>query len=238
METKDYVESVKDQLTGFGTLESELSDDAYVRIINTALQELNRYYNGTELAEVKGSACIDLKEYPEISTVVHVYRTEGVGYSTNSSHGEADPVYMSQLQMFNFGSTAYSSSWVSNYGSYSSAQRISNTLSTDLAFKEDKTGQKLYINLPQGIPDVLSVEYIPYLRDASQVKGEHWQDILLRLSLAHAKIALGRVRTRFTQSSGAVWTSDGETILNEGKEELTTIRESLRTANDYFTPID
>jgi len=39
------------------------------------------------------------------------------------------------------------------------------------------------------------------------------------MSLAYAKLTLGRIRTRFTQSN-ALWTQDGETLLAEGKEEL------------------
>ena len=72
MELLDYVDSIKDQLTGFGVLESELSDDAYKRIVNTAVKELNRYYNDTEVIEVPGESCIDLNKYPTISNVINV----------------------------------------------------------------------------------------------------------------------------------------------------------------------
>jgi hypothetical protein len=48
---------------------------------------------------------------------------------------------------------------------------------------------------------------------------------------------LGRIRTRFTQSN-ALWTQDGETILNEGKEELTALRERLMTNDNLILPID
>lgn len=236
MELLDYVESIKDQLTGFGVLESELTEDAYKKIVNTAVKELNRYYNDTEIIEVPGSQCIDLKEYPTISNVVNVYRSTGVGLA-GTTEDERDPVMMSQLQMFNFGNKNFANEWAYRYGVYSTAQKISNTMSTDLMFREDKHGGKLYINLPQGIPDTLSIEYIPLLRDASEVKGAYWQDVLLKLSLAHAKVALGRARTRFTQSN-ALWSSDGETILTEGKEELAAIRERLTNSVDLFMPLD
>ena len=110
-------------------------------------------------------------------------------------------------------------------------------MSSDLMFREDKIGQKLYVNLPQGLPDTLAIEYVPVIEDVSEVKGEYWQDVLLRLALAHAKIALGRARTRFTQS-GAIWSSDGDTILAEGKEELAAIREKLSSSVDLFMPLD
>lgn len=120
---------------------------------------------------------------------------------------------------------------------WNTLQQMKNTLSTDLMFKENRVNNELYINFAGNIPEKVTIEYIPILKDVSQIKSEHWQDILMRLTLAHTKIALGRIRTRFTQS-GALWTGDGETILNEGKEELTTLREQLRVANDYFFPVD
>ena len=236
MELLDYVDSIKDQLTGFGVLESELSDDAYKRIVNTAVKELNRYYNDTEVIEVPGESCIDLNKYPTISNVINVYRSTGVGLA-GTTDSERDPVMMSQLQMFNFGNKNFANDWSYRYSIYSTAQRISNTMSTDLMFKEDKIGHKLYVNLPQGLPETIVIEFVPILRDASEVKGEYWQDVLLRLALAHAKIALGRARTRFTQS-GAIWSSDGDTILAEGKEELAAIRDKLSSSVDLFMPLD
>lgn len=116
-------------------------------------------------------------------------------------------------------------------------QRMANTVSTDLDFREDKDNRKLYVTFSQGKPSTLCIEYFPRLMDPSDITHEYWQDILLRLSLAHVKIALGRVRTRFTQS-GALWASDGETILNEGNTELTNLRETLRTNTDLALPLD
>ena len=236
MELEDYIDSIRDQLTGFGVLESELPEDAYERIVSTAVKELNRYYNDTEIIEVPGESCIDLSKYPKINNVLNVYRSTGAGLA-GVDDKERDPVAMSQLQMFNFGNKNFANDWIYRYSIYSTAQRISSTMSSDLMFREDKIGQKLYVNLPQGLPDTLAIEYVPVIEDASEVKGEYWQDILLRLALAHAKIALGRARTRFTQS-GAIWSSDGDTILAEGKEELAAIREKLSSSADLFMPLD
>ena len=51
------------------------------------------------------------------------------------------------------------------------------------------------------------------------------------------KVALGRIRTRFTQSN-ALWTQDGETLLQEGNEELKELREILRVNSTLFYPVD
>ncbi len=238
MELKDYIDNIKFQLTG-GVLESEIDDKGYENIINMSLKELNRYYNGTRLLELDcPGTCIDISDHPEINTIVNVYRLNGTSVGADSNTDSTiDPVAMSQLQMYNFGSGYYSQSWIHNYSAYTLTQRLSNTMSTDLNFKEDKDAKKLYINLPMGVPPKITIEYIPQLNDVSDVIGEYWSDILLKLALAYAKIALGRIRTRFKQSN-ALWEGDGDTILAEGTSELSALRETLRTANDYTLPVD
>jgi len=51
------------------------------------------------------------------------------------------------------------------------------------------------------------------------------------------KIILGRIRTRFTQSN-ALWTQDGEKLLEEGNTDLKELREILRANSNLITPID
>jgi len=55
--------------------------------------------------------------------------------------------------------------------------------------------------------------------------------------MAHSKIALGRIRTRYTQD-GALWKGDGDIILKEGTDELTALRDRLRDHTDLILPID
>ena len=236
MEEIDLLEMTKLQLFG-GVLESEISDESFKKIIDMSIKELNAYYNETEFKTIAASSCIDLEPYPEIYTVMNVYRTDGVSSSGNTTDGATDPWVVSQLQMYNLGVGAYASNWIYNLGSYSTAQRLANTMSTDLNFRESKKDRKLYINFSSGVPSSITLEYIPRLHDTSEVESEYWQDMLKRLVLAHSKIALGRIRTRYTQSN-ALWTSDGDRILEEGTNELNDLREKMRTANDMFLPVD
>ena len=120
-----------------------------------------------------------------------------------------------------------------NYAAWSTSLQVRNTLSTDLAFRYDKVTNKLYINVSSGVPTYITIEYVPRFDSVDQITTDYWIDILLRLSTALTKIAVGRVRTRYTQSN-ALWTQDGETILTEGKEELNAIREHL-LANTQLT---
>lgn len=112
-----------------------------------------------------------------------------------------------------------------------------NTTSTDMAFKQDKNAQKLYINSQYDNPSYVTIEYIPVYQRVEEITSDYWIDILKRISLALVKIALGRVRTRYTQSN-ALMQDDGSTMLAEGNEELKELRETLRSNNSLFLPVD
>lgn len=233
MDLKDYVDKIKFQLTG-GVIECEINDKGLEKIVLMAMEEMNRYYNVTDLIQVKASSCIDLMEYPEIESILSVHRIAGVGNGNNSI---TDPAYVSQLQMYNTYSGYYSNDWIYRYLNYATNQQIANTSSTDLDFRYDELGKKLYVNYSVGTPSQLVIEFVPKLHDPSEVVTNFWQDILYKLSLAHTKVILGRIRTRYVQSN-ALWTDDGATLLAEGNDELSTLREQLRVATDLVLPID
>lgn len=199
MDLKDYVEKIKFQLTG-GVIECEVNDKGLEKIVLMAMEEMNRYYNVTDFIQVKASSCIDLLEHPEIESILAVHRITGTG---TGSAGDAvsDPAYVSQLQMYNSYAGYYSNDWIYRYLNYATNQQIANTSSTDLDFRYDELGKKLYVNYSLGAPSQLVIEFVPKLRDPSEVVTNFWQDILYKLSLAHAKVILGRIRTRYVQSN-------------------------------------
>ena len=57
------------------------------------------------------------------------------------------------------------------------------------------------------------------------------------MSIALVKIVLGRIRTRYTQSN-ALWTQDGDKLLDEGTTELKELREILRTNDNLILPLN
>ncbi len=52
-------------------------------------------------------------------------------------------------------------------------KQIRNTISTDLAFREDKHACKLYINNNISSPGNITVEYIPKLRSVEDIKSDY-----------------------------------------------------------------
>ena len=247
MVLSDYRDEIKLKLTG-DLLETELDDNTIDRVIKSSLRELQRYISSSNLITVPYKQCIDLSN-PEdtngvqlkVNSVIMVYRTEdlsGNGTPDNYGVSMSDPMQVAQWQLLSgMGNLNYFQDAVYNYSAWTTLEQIRNTTSTDLAFRFDKATNKLYINVSEGTPHRITIEYIPVFQDVSEVTSDYWIDILMRLSLAQTKVTLGRIRTRYVQSN-ALWSQDGDTILQEGKEELENIRQMLLDNSELTYPID
>ena len=149
MKLEEILDEIKLELTGY-ILDMEITDETLVQVINKALRELERYWDETTMLTCPYASCIDLdgeffKE--KVSSIVKIYRTEGVGDNTGLSVLN-DPVQMAQFAIFSNGGTMYNlQDYVMNYASWMTMYKIKNTMSTDLAFKEDRHNKKLYINI-------------------------------------------------------------------------------------------
>ncbi len=245
MDIAAYRDLIKLQLTG-ELLDLELEDSTIDKIINAALIELQRYICSTELATIPYSKCIDLNNVKDqfgnevkISSVSRVFRTAGYTEAGSSdTTGMLDPMYVSQWQILSATGNLYNfQDYALNFASWNTLLQIRNTLSTDLAFRFDKFGNKLYINTSSNPPSRITVEYIRRYDSVEEITSDYWTDMLIRLSLALAKVTVGRIRTRYTQTN-ALWTQDGEQLLSEGTTELQELREYLRTNTQLVYGID
>ena len=240
MTKNDVVEELKLELTG-QVLEMELDDSTLDLTINKALRELQRYWDETTLVTIPYASCINYAGTPleESSSIVRVYRTVGVGNSEDAGNSVTmDPMYAQQWMVFSNAGTMYNlQDYVMNYAAWNTLSQVRNTMSTDLAFREDKHACKLYINNNISSPGSITVEYIPKLRSVEDIKSDYWKDVLVRMSLDLVKIQIGRIRTKFTQSN-ALWTLDGDKLLEEGNTDLKELREILRANSNMAYPID
>jgi hypothetical protein len=239
MKLDDILSEIKIELTGY-ILDMEITDETLVSIVNKALRELARYIDETTMISVPFASCIDLDgEFfrEKVSSIVKVYRTEGLGNSSGGISVMNDPLQMAQFAIFSNGGTMYSlQDYVMNYASWATTNQIKNTMSTELTFKEDRHNKKLYIN-KQNAPSMVTIEYIPKLTSVEDIQSDYWIDILIKYCVALTKIVLGRIRTRFTQSN-ALWTQDGDKILEEGNTELKELREILRVNSNMVFLLD
>lgn len=224
MEMKDILSEIKLELTG-NILELELDDASLEQIVNKALREIQRYIDSTQLMTIPFARCIDLKD-SNVSSVSRVFRVNayGLDYTQGTVN---DPFYMQKFALFSNGANIYNlNSWTLNYGAWVTMGQIRNTMSTDLALKFDKQGDKLYINC-QDEPQLITIEYVPKFIKPEDVKSDYWIDVLIRLSVALTKQIIGRIRTKYT-TTNPLWAMDGEQMLAEGNAELDALREQLR----------
>jgi len=238
MKLENILDEIKLELTGY-ILDMEITDETLVSVINKALRELARYWDESTKITIPYASCINLEgEFFEekVSSIVKVYRTEGMGDSGGLSVIN-DPVQMAQFAIFSNGGTMYNlQDYVMNYASWMTMYQMKNTMSTDMSFTEDRHNKKLYIN-NYNAPRMVTVEYIPKLTSVEDIQSDYWIDILIKYCVALTKVVLGRIRTRFTQTN-ALWTQDGEKILEEGNTELKELREILRVNSNMVYIID
>ena len=237
MDKQAYIDEIKLKLGG-DLLDLEIEDESIGKIVDSAMRELQRYGCSTKLATIPYAGCIDLTDC-NISSVVRVFRTVGyMGESPQNSTLMADPAYMAQWQILGGNGNLYNlSDWVLNYGAWNTMLQIRNTTSTDLIFRYDKSTNRLYINIASDRPDYITIEYIPKWTNVEDITSDYWIDMLMRLSLAIAKVTIGRIRTKFTQSN-APYSLDGDKILEEGNTELTELRTYLQANTQLCYGID
>lgn len=240
MKLEDVLSEIKLELTGY-VLDMEISDETLVSVVKKSLRELERFWDETTMITVPFASCIDLDGdffNEKVSSIVKVYRTEGVGDSSQGLSVANDPIQMAQFAIFSNGGTMYNlQDYVMNYASWMSMYQLKNTMSTDMAFREDRHNKKLYINQAMSTPRLVTIEYIPKLTEVEDIKSDYWIDILIKYCVALTKVVLGRIRTRFSQSN-ALWTQDGEKMLEEGNTELKELRELLRLNSNMTYLID
>lgn len=238
MKLQDYIDEIKLELTG-GLLELEITDETIASLINKAFREIQRYIDIPKLVTVPFSSCIDLTGWKH-SSIVKVYRTEGYTGNNGKDGNQLinDPMYMQQWMIYSNGGSMYNlDNYIQNFLSYNTLLQMRNTVSTDLSFKEDKQGNKLYINSAYDAPKMITIEYIPVYQSVEEIEDDYWTDQIARLSMALVKIALGRIRTFATQSN-ALWTLDGQSLLQEGTQEAQAIRDKLVDNMNFMYPID
>ena len=237
MDMTAIMDEVRLKLTG-DVVDLEVSDASLIKIINSCLREVQRYIDTFAVITVPFKKCIDVKEY-KMNSVIGVRRAKG--YNTETEEvgiSVADPLYVSQWQILTgTGNISNIGDYVSNYASWSTLQQIKNTTSTDLSFIYDKHEEKLYVNVSQALPGNITIMYIPRFDDVSEITSDFWIDVLIRMAVAQTKIIVGRVRSKFKQSN-ALWVLDGDTLLQEGTSELTSLREELRGSTQLVYGID
>ena len=232
---QSYIDEIKLEMTG-GLLELELDDVKIQQILNASLRELQPYICSTRLITVPFSECIDLTDY-KVNAVTKVFRASAEGKVTDDGHVSVDPLQLSFYQLASGGNMYNFNDYINRYASWNIIQQINNTTSTDMAWYYQDAENKLYINSVLDVGDKVTIEYIPRIETVEEITSDYWINMLLRLAKAKTKIILGRIRGRYTQTN-ALWTSDAETMLNEGQTEYNALKEYLQANTQLIFPLD
>lgn len=115
--------------------------------------------------------------------------------------------------------------------------QASNTLSTDLNWRHDVDNDVLYITCKAPIPSQVTIDYVPDYQDVNEVKNKSWIDIIIRLSEAYMKLALGRSRSKYTIQGSNV-SLDGETLLSEANSQLEALRAEMESKTNRLVVLD
>ena len=244
MDRQAYIDEIKFRLTG-NMLETELDEAAFNSILDISMREIQRYICSTKILTIPFSRCIDISGINDehgnpikVNSISRIYRADGYVGDSSITSGMADPMYASQWQLLGGVSNLENfQDYMYNYGSWNTLLQIRNTVSTDLAFRYDKSSNKLYVNVASNLPVRITIEYVPRYDDVSEIVSDYWIDMLMKLAVANAKVVVGRIRSRYSQAN-ALWGQDGEAILAEGTNELAEIRNYLQTNTQLIYGID
>lgn len=219
--TKAIVEYIETQLGG-DFLDLELTPIQIKKIVDQAFEELKHYISDTYTVSVPFAKCIDLKKY-NIDAIDRVMRSEdsilnGLSYLT--------PIAM-------YPNTITGIYNVQDYANALQVKKNMNTLATDMDYVWDKPNRKLYISANPQQPSYVTISFKPEYYSCEDIREQYWETQLRKLALAMTKIVVGRIRSKYTPNN-STFGLDGETLLQEGKEELQAVRQYLDDNRDNF----
>lgn len=220
--------------------ESGQTVDMIPLLVNDAFLELSAYIDTIYYTTVScNSAAIDLSSF-NVRTVSAVMRG-ALNSITNPQNIDGllfSPIAVMSAQSQAMGFNPYNmSGFVMDYAASLQYRQLRNQIAQDLDFTFDFTTQTLY--LYQQIPTsaLITVAYTKVYTDITQIEDPFWVNLLIRLSIAYVKEALGRARGKYTMTN-APYELDASSLLSEASSELSEIREFLTSNNEMFLPID
>jgi len=230
MTMAEYVDDI--MLTLGGTVVDIEIEESLPRCVNKAFREIKQYVTTPAYmtlpfgARANGVGCtIDLSS-KNVYSVVNVMRPD----SYNS-------LSMNTLDVFGLNLT-YSA--VTNMNAYANRMlqlQELNTISTDLDFIWDAHTKQLSVTMNPPFTSAVTIQYIPDYKDVEEITEIFWEQKILKLATAYAKLILGRIRGKYTLNS-AQYNLDSDTLLAEANAEIQEIHEFLRTNVDLAFPID
>ena len=145
--------------------------------------------------------------------------------------------FMQDADVFTMASSYYNMNNIEDYTNRMTILQQRNTISTDLDFIWENETKTLYISTNPPFPPALTIQYVKDYKDVSEVTDPYWIDLILRLSTAYTKQALGRARGKYKLNSSQ-YELDGDTLIAEDNQEIVDLRQYLQANHDNIYVID
>lgn len=228
MTLKSVIQEVKIKLgavSGLGT-KLELNDKDLTMLVQASLRELTTLMDTPAFVTVPFSDVIDLSSL-KIANVMHVMRAEApAGVQQGVS---LDPFYLSSVTAVQSNNrTVDTHSIMQTQIQYAIRAMMQNTVQEDLSIVTDLYNKKLYVSYSGIKPNQLTIIYKPIIESVEDLPSDYWTSYLVRLATAHGRIVIGEVRTKYSIANSPM-SVNGQEMLAQGKDELTTILGELKT---------
>lgn len=205
----------------------ELEVKPYIeRYVQRAFRELKRYINTSSLMTVAYTGNAINLTGQNVYSVICVMRSQPT-YGT----------FMQDADVFTMASSYYNMNNIEDYTNRMTILQQRNTISTDLDFIWENETKTLYISTNPPFPPALTIQYVKDYKDVSEVTDPYWIDLILRLSTAYTKQALGRARGKYKLNSSQ-YELDGDTLIAEANQEIVDLRQYLQANHDNIYVID
>ena len=162
--------------------------------VNIAFRELKRYIKSPVDKTVPFSTRISLKKVGiNTKKVLYVYASfPRIGLTMSS---------IDSANVFQVAAAAKAYGMIGNTSNINlqpimtemGMAQVRNTLSTDFQWKHDPQNDVVYCTHRDPRPSVVTIRYVPMFEDVSEIVSDTWIDYLVRMSVANAKIALGKL---------------------------------------------
>lgn len=222
----EYVDDIAFQIGG-GILEIEIMDNL-PKCVNKAFREIKRYISTPRYITVRYTNTIDCSDLG-IYRVTNVLRAAPI-YGTNIGD-------LTGLDVFSTAASAMTSVDSTAYNTVLQKIQLRNTMSTDLDFVWEPSTKLLRVNANPPFPNMITINYVPEYKNVEEITEPFWEDFILKLATAYAKIALGHVYSKYTVKSSQ-YEMNGKDLLDEGNKERDEIVAYLRENMDLILPLD
>lgn len=222
---EDAIREIKMNL-GYPIVTVELSDDDIGWLVDNAMQFLNSYSTDRAMMTVDVvDGVVDLTPYSDqIYNVLNVLPTKA---TTNS---EVDTVFDDVDNLVALSRSRYAADYSTNLLVERARQKSVLAMETPISFR---LLNKNTLLLSEKVSRV-TLEYRPIWKDQDEL-DEYWDNLVGGYALAECKIVIGRARKKYT-SQKALHEVDSS-LLDEGREEMDAINESLSKLNTFFCEV-